>query len=190
MHQSIERRLVADVPVGVLLSGGLDSTIIASVMASLTQGPVQTFAASFEDSPNYNEAAFARLVSQRLGTTHHEVHVGPDCIAQLDMLVEAHDGPFGDSSALPVHAVTKIAKENVTVALSGEGAVGGGDGKRCVFITPTQPELPESEKTNSPFLRGRPSSGSRTVAPMGRVLRGGSGSSHETRRPPVVGHGE
>ena len=122
VRQSIERRLVADVPVGVLLSGGLDSTIIAAVMSSLTQGRLQTFTASFEDSPTYNEAAFARLVSQRLGTVHHEVPVGPDCIEQLDMLVEAHDGPFGDSSALPVYAVTRIAKENVTVALSGEGS--------------------------------------------------------------------
>ena len=122
VRQSIERRLVADVPVGVLLSGGLDSTIIAAVMSSLTQGRLQTFTASFEDSPTYNEAAFARLVSQRLGTVHHEVPVGPDCIEQLDMLVEAHDGPFGDSSALPVYAVTRIAKENVTMALSGEGS--------------------------------------------------------------------
>ena len=122
VRQSIERRLVADVPLGVLLSGGLDSTIIAAVAGSLTREPLNTFTASFDDSPEYNEAAFARLVSRQLGTIHHEVHVGPDCIEQLDMLVEAHDGPFGDSSALPVHAVTRLAKENVTVALSGEGS--------------------------------------------------------------------
>ena len=122
MRQSVERRLVADVPVGVLLSGGLDSTIIAAVMASLIRQPLQTFTAGFEGSPKYNEAAFARLVSQRLGTVHHEVHIGPDCIERLDMLVEAHDGPFGDSSALPVYSVTQVAKENVTVALSGEGS--------------------------------------------------------------------
>ncbi len=122
VRQSVERRLVADVPVGVLLSGGLDSTIIAGVMASLVQGPIRTFTASFEGSPTYDEAAFARLVSQQLGTVHTEVHVGPDCIAQLDTLVEAHDGPFGDSSALPVYAVTQLARENVTVALSGEGS--------------------------------------------------------------------
>ena len=122
VRQSVERRLVADVPVGVLLSGGLDSTIIAGVMASLIQGRLSTFTATFEGSPTYDEAPFARLVSQQLGTVHTEVQVGPDCIAQLDTLVDAHDGPFGDSSALPVYAVTKLARENVTVALSGEGA--------------------------------------------------------------------
>ncbi len=118
----MERRLVADVPVGVLLSGGLDSTIIAAVVASLTEGRLRTFTACFEGSPAYDEAAFARLVSQRLGTVHDEVHVGPDCIEELDTLVDAHDGPFGDSSALPTYAVTRLAREHVTVGLSGEGS--------------------------------------------------------------------
>ena len=122
VRQSVERRLIADVPLGVLLSGGLDSTIITAVTTSLIDEPLQTFTASFEGSPTYDEAAFARLVSQKLTTVHHEVHVGPECIEQLDMLVDAHDGPFGDSSALPTYAVTKLARENVTVALSGEGS--------------------------------------------------------------------
>ena len=122
VRQAVKRRLVADVPVGVLLSGGLDSTIIATVMSPLTEGRLRTFTASFGGSPAYDEAAFARLVSRRLGTVHSEVHVGPDCIEQLDTLVDAHDGPFGDSSALPTYAVTKLARENVTVALSGEGS--------------------------------------------------------------------
>ena len=121
-RQSVKRRLVADVPLGVLLSGGLDSTIITAVVTSLTDEPVQTFTASFEDSPKYDEAAFARLVSKKLRTVHHEIGIGPDCIEQLDTLVDAHDGPFGDSSALPTYAVTQLAKENVTVALSGEGS--------------------------------------------------------------------
>ena len=121
-RQSVKRRLIADVPLGVLLSGGLDSTIITAVVSSLTDGRVQTFTASFAGSPKYDEAAFARLVSKRLGTVHHEVAIGPDCIEQLDALVAAHDGPFGDSSALPTYAVTRLAKENVTVALSGEGS--------------------------------------------------------------------
>ena len=122
VRQAVKRRLVADVPVGVLLSGGLDSTIITAVMASLADGPLRTFTAGFESSPSYDEAAFARLVSQRLKTAHSEVHVGPDCIEQLDTLVDAHDGPFGDSSALPTYAVTQLAKGSVTVALSGEGS--------------------------------------------------------------------
>ena len=122
VRQAVKRSLVAEVPVGVLLSGGLDSTIIAAVMSSLTQGPLRTFTASFGGSPTYDEAAFARLVSQRLRTVHSEVHVGPDCIEQLDTLVDAHDGPFGDSSALPTYAVAQLAREKVTVALSGEGS--------------------------------------------------------------------
>ena len=122
VRQAVERRLVADVPVGVLLSGGLDSTIITAVTTSLTDGPLQTFTASFEGSPTYDESAFARLVSQRLGTIHSEVHIGPDCIEQLDTLVDAYDGPFGDSSALPTYAVTRFASESVTAALSGEGS--------------------------------------------------------------------
>ena len=82
VRQSVERRLVADVPLGVLLSGGLDSTIITAVTTSLIDEPLQTFTASFEGSPTYDEAAFARLVSQKLRTVHHEVHVGPECIEQ------------------------------------------------------------------------------------------------------------
>ena len=120
--QAVKRRLVADVPVGVLLSGGLDSTIIAAVTASLADGPLRTFTAGFESSPTYDETAFARLVSQRLKTANSEVHLGPDCIEQLDTLVDAHDGPFGDSSALPTYAVTQLARGSVTVALSGEGS--------------------------------------------------------------------
>jgi len=122
VRQSVKRRLVADVPLGVLLSGGLDSTIITAVVASLTDSALQTFTASFEGSPKYDEAGFARVVSKQLRTVHHEVAIGPDCIDQLDTLVDAHDGPFGDSSALPTYAVTQLAKENVTVALSGEGS--------------------------------------------------------------------
>ena len=122
VRQAVKRSLVAEVPVGVLLSGGLDSTIIAAVMSSLTQGPLRTFTASFGGSPTYDEAAFARLVSQRLRTVHSEVHVGPECIEQLDTLVDAHDGPFGNSSALPTYAVAQLAREKVTVALSGEGS--------------------------------------------------------------------
>ena len=122
VRQAVKRRLVSDVPLGVLLSGGLDSTIITAVMSSLIEGQLQTFTASFEGSPTYDEAAFARLVSQRLGTVHKEVYIGPDCIEQLDTIVDAHDGPFGDSSALPTYAVTQLAQENVTVALSGEGS--------------------------------------------------------------------
>ncbi len=121
-RQSVKRRLVADVPLGVLLSGGLDSTIITAVVTSLTDEPVQTFTAGFEDSPKYDEAGFARVVAKELRTVHHEIGIGPDCIEQLDTLVDAHDGPFGDSSALPTYAVTQLAKENVTVALSGEGS--------------------------------------------------------------------
>ena len=86
VRQAVERRLVADVPLGVLLSGGLDSTIIAAITTSLIHERLQTFTASFEGSPTYDEAAFARLVSQRLGTVHSEVYVGPDCIEQLPSL--------------------------------------------------------------------------------------------------------
>ena len=130
VHQAVERRLVADVPVGVLLSGGLDSTILTAVMASLAPGAVRTFTAGFEEAPSYDESAFARLVSQRLRTNHREVRVGPDCIEQLDTLVDAYDGPFGDSSALPTYAVTQLARESVTVALTGEG----GDDLFCGYL--------------------------------------------------------
>ena len=199
----MERRLVADVPLGVLLSGGLDSTIIAAVTTSLIHERLQTFTASFEGSPTYDEAAFARLVSQRLGTVHSEVYVGPDCIEQLDTLVDAHDGPFGDSSALPTYAVTQLARENVTVALSGEGSdeifcgylrframemasrVPGWAavvGRKTLSSLRHDPSPPWFEKANATFLRGRGPFRRGTLAPLGGLLRSGPGAGHEVRR--------
>lgn len=118
---AVRRRLVAEVPVGAFLSGGLDSTILASVMARLSPEPVQTFAIGFTDAPSYDETPFARMAAAHLGTNHTELRIGPESIGQLDALVEAYDEPFGDSSALPTYHAAQLARERVTVALSGEG---------------------------------------------------------------------
>ncbi len=121
IETAVRRRMVADVPVGAFLSGGLDSTVLASVMARLSPEPVRTFSVGFTDAPAYDETPFARLAADHLGTRHTELRIGAECLSTLDALVEAYDEPFGDSSALPTFYAARLAREEVTVALTGEG---------------------------------------------------------------------
>ena len=118
---AVEKRLVSDVPLGAFLSGGLDSTIIVGVMSQLARGPVRTFSIGFEGDPAFDETAIARDTAARFGTTHTEFKVRPSAIELLDTLVYHHDGPFADSSAIPTYLVSKLTREHVTVALTGDG---------------------------------------------------------------------
>ncbi len=120
LDDSIRAHLVADVPVGVLLSGGVDSGGIAALASRHTGEPLRTFSIGFEEQ-GFNELSRARLVAKRYGTDHHELILRPNAVELLPKLVEAFDEPFGDSSALPTYLVSQLASEHVKTAMSGEG---------------------------------------------------------------------
>ena len=124
LRDSVRAHLVADVPVGVFLSGGVDSGALAALAAQESSERVSTFSIGFEEQ-SFDELELAREVATRYGTDHHELVVGDalDPIAELlPKIVDAFDEPFADSSALPTYLVSRLASEHVKVALSGEGA--------------------------------------------------------------------
>ena len=120
LRDSVRAHLIADVPVGVLLSGGVDSGALAALAAQESSEPVRTFSIGFEDA-SFDELAGARAVASRYGTRHRELVLKPDAALLLPALAAAFDEPFADSSALPTYLVSKLAAEDVKVALSGEG---------------------------------------------------------------------
>src|SRR3954466_4726706 len=120
MRDSVRAHLVSDVPVGVLLSGGVDSCLLTALAAEETGEPLRTFSIGFEER-SFDELADARLVAERYGTQHRELVLRPDAALLLPALAEAFDEPFADSSALPTYLVSELAASDVKVALSGEG---------------------------------------------------------------------
>ena len=120
LRDSVRAHLVSDVPVGVLLSGGVDSAFLAALAAEESSEPVRTFSIGFEER-SFDELADARLVAERYGTQHRELVLRPDAALLLPALAEAFDEPFADSSALPTYLVSQLAASDVKVALSGEG---------------------------------------------------------------------
>ena len=120
MRDSVRAHLLSDVPVGVLLSGGVDSAALAALAAQETPEPVHTFTIGFAER-SFDERADARLVAERYETNHHELLLHPDPNVLLPTLADAFDEPFADSSALPTYLVSQLAAEHVKVALSGEG---------------------------------------------------------------------
>jgi asparagine synthase (glutamine-hydrolysing) len=120
LRDSVRAHLLADVPVGVLLSGGIDSAALTALAAQETAEPVRTFSIGFEER-SFNELSDARLVAERYGTRHRELVLRPDAALLLPALADAFDEPFADSSALPTYLVSQLAAEDVKVALSGEG---------------------------------------------------------------------
>jgi asparagine synthase (glutamine-hydrolysing) len=120
LRDSVRAHLLADVPVGVLLSGGVDSAVLAALAAQETAEPVHTFTIGFEER-SFDERADARRVAERYGTDHHELLVRPDPQLLLETLADVFDEPFADSSALPTYLVSQLAADHVKVALSGEG---------------------------------------------------------------------
>jgi asparagine synthase (glutamine-hydrolysing) len=121
LTDAVRRRLVADVPLGAFLSGGIDSSAIVGVMASLIDRPVETFTIGFDDRDGFDERPFARAVAERHHTAHHEYVVHPDAVDLIERLVYHHDQPFGDSSAVPTFLLSEVTRGEVTVALSGDG---------------------------------------------------------------------
>jgi asparagine synthase (glutamine-hydrolysing) len=120
LRGSVRAHLEADVPVGVLLSGGVDSAGLVALAAAEQAEPVKTFSVGFEEA-SFDELERARLVADRYGAEHHEIVLCPDAVELFPKLVEAFDEPFGDSSALPTYLVSELTAGEVKVALSGEG---------------------------------------------------------------------
>jgi len=120
LRDSVRAHLVADVPVGVLLSGGIDSSALAALAATESPGRVATFSIGFTEKA-FSEVELARTIAERYRTDHHELVVEPDAVELLPTIAAAFDEPFADSSALPTYLVSELAAQHVKVALSGEG---------------------------------------------------------------------
>jgi asparagine synthase (glutamine-hydrolysing) len=121
LRRAIAGQIVADVPLGAFLSGGVDSSTIVALMQQQSSRPIRTFSVGFSES-DYDEAIHAKAVAAHLGTDHTELYVSPaDALAVVPRLPEMFDEPFGDSSQIPTHLVAAMARRHVTVSLSGDG---------------------------------------------------------------------
>jgi len=120
LKDAVRAHLVSDVPVGAFLSGGIDSSLVVGLMAEACSEPVRTFSIGF-DEPAFDELAHARRVARHFGTDHHEFVVRPKAYDLLDQLISHFDEPFADASAIPTWYVSAIARQHVTVVLSGDG---------------------------------------------------------------------
>jgi len=120
LKQAVARRLVSDVPLGVFLSGGTDSSSVVAMMAETSPTRLKTFSIGFEEK-TFNELGYARIVARHFDTEHHEELLRPDIHALLQHVADALDEPFADASALPTYLVSQTARKHVTVALAGDG---------------------------------------------------------------------
>jgi asparagine synthase (glutamine-hydrolysing) len=120
LEESIKLRMISEVPLGAFLSGGVDSSAVVAVMAGLSANPVNTCSIGFSD-PKFNESEFAKMVANRYHTNHHLDMVESDDFDLIDTLARLYDEPYADSSAIPTYRVCQLARQHVTVALSGDG---------------------------------------------------------------------
>lgn len=121
MREAVQSRMVSDVPLGAFLSGGVDSSAVVALMSELSSNPVKTCSIGFEEA-KLDESGYADQIAQLFGTDHRARNVASDDYSLLDRLTDLYDEPFADASALPTYRVCQLARENVTVALSGDGA--------------------------------------------------------------------
>lgn len=122
MGRAVSLRMISDVPLGVFLSGGIDSTIVAGLMAERSATPIQTFSIGFREA-SYDESGYARIAAKAYGTDHHErILSAEDCADELPRVVSGMDTPMADASCAPTWLLSGLARENVTVALGGDGS--------------------------------------------------------------------
>jgi len=159
---AVREQMVADVPLGAFLSGGIDSTIIVGLMAAAADRPVETFSIGFDD-PAFDESRYAKLAAERFGTAHHAFVVQPRAWETLPALAEQFDEPFADSSALPTWHVARETRRHVTVALTGDAGdelFAGYDRYRAVALTGLLDRLPPRARAliGGPLARALPAS--------------------------------
>ena len=122
LRRSVRQRLISDVPLGAFLSGGVDSSAVVALMAEVSDEPVKTFSVGFQGRQHYDESPYAEAVARHLGAEHHNLTVRPDILNDLSSLVYHWDEPFAVSSAIPLYYLSKLAREHVSVVLTGDGA--------------------------------------------------------------------
>ncbi len=186
LRGAVKRRLVADVPLGAFLSGGVDSSSVVALMASLTGRPVKTFSIGFARAGD-SELDYAREVSKRYGTEHHELEVSPDMTSLVGDIVRHHGEPFADSSSVATWCLAEMTRKHVTVSLSGDGAdeiFAGYKRYNPARVGHLHDALPAPLR---PLVRGALSSiGGRVHAPFGRFAAA-MGESEASRYVRLIG---
>ena len=121
LDKAVRRQLHADVPVGILLSGGVDSSLVTAMAAKVTSSPVKTFTVTFPGHAEYDESPHAQLIASHFGTEHMELAAGPASVELLPLLARQYDDPIADSSMIPTYMVSKLIRRHATVAIGGDG---------------------------------------------------------------------
>jgi asparagine synthase (glutamine-hydrolysing) len=154
LEEAVRIRLISDVPLGALLSGGVDSSIIVALMARTSAKPVKTFSIGFR-AEQFNESEYARMVAERFGTEHHELVLEADLEETLTYLSGMMEEPFGDSSMLPTYYVCRMARRQVTVALSGDGGDELFAGYDRYLVAMERPKFDPLQRWLGPLYRDR-----------------------------------
>lgn len=173
MNEAVRLRMISDVPLGALLSGGVDSSSIVALMAQHSEKPIKTFTIGFNEQ-QHDERAFARLVSEQYGTEHHEMIVTPNAVDILSKLVWYLDEPMADSSVIPTYYVASMARQYVTVVLNGDGgdeSFAGYRSYRSILRYKQYRDLPDwqRKKVVEFALSAIPQSLYKSIAPLSRL---------------------
>jgi asparagine synthase (glutamine-hydrolysing) len=156
LSSAVRRQLVADVPLGILLSGGLDSSLVTAIAAKESERPIKTFTVSFPGHGSFNEGPFAKIVSDYFGTDHTELVAEPVAVSLLPLLARQYDEPLADHSIVPTSMLAGLVKKSVTVALSGDGGdeLFGGYPHYCFLqkIDRVRNYMPESVRKIGSFM--------------------------------------
>jgi asparagine synthase (glutamine-hydrolysing) len=168
---AVRKRLVADVPLGALLSGGIDSSVVVALMAETASQPVRTFTVGFSDD-RYDERTYARAVASRFGTVHEELQIEEDVAATLPRLAATYDEPLGDEAAFPTFLIAEQARRHVTVALAGDGGDESFAGYERYVATGLADRVPSPlAKSGAAALRLLPAARREPRSPLFRAAR-------------------